>query len=409
MEAHGLRYFKNTDMALYVLLIASLPFFSIRPSGVTLSFPLILLLVIAAYSLISLILKIKYYSNNMAFDSLLLVFILIATIYYVSGGTVDNFALVKSLTYFFVYILLKQLMIGIGYQSLINATTKGIFIGTSLYFILILYATSISGGISSIVNDLSYYGFTLKIYQAISANVLSMDELQSADIMRNSIGEVFSFYFIFIFINNESRNKVIRYNKIIFLWVNLILVLLTFSRRAFFSIATTFFISTSSSKKIFHKSLNIIAFVSVLYVFAFVFSGESRVTNFERDNRLSQYSHVLGEISNKVFLGHGYGAKVTHENKKKYVHNFVLASWYMMGIAGLLIGLTIFLYTVKQYITPIFKNKKNNYSYLLIIPILGMSIGGTVEGMFTLTSWIIYAFYSVIKYFQEQQLKTKDF
>ena len=77
------------------------------------------------------------------------------------------------------------------------------------------------------------------------------------------------------------------------------------------------------------------------------------------------------------------------------MHNFVLAGAMMMGTLGLIVTLWIFLHVVKELVLGMRATTGFQTPLFLIIPILGMMVGSTVEGIFTMTSWVALALHDV--------------
>ena len=114
--------------------------------------------------------------------------------------------------------------------------------------------------------------------------------------------------------------------------------------------------------------------------------------DFTDQARTEQYTEAIQAILDKPLLGHGYGARLSTEN---YVHNFVLAGTMMMGLLGLLITAAILFYVVKSCALGLKARGGIQLPVILIIPILGMLVGSTVEGIFTITSWVAIALHEV--------------
>ena len=67
----------------------------------------------------------------------------------------------------------------------------------------------------------------------------------------------------------------------------------------------------------------------------------------------------------------------------------------MLGVAGLFVALYLYVSLIIQFIVGLAKPRIYNTSTFLIIPILGMTIGATFEGIFTITSWVGISLYLV--------------
>jgi hypothetical protein len=75
------------------------------------------------------------------------------------------------------------------------------------------------------------------------------------------------------------------------------------------------------------------------------------------------------------------------------VHNFIFSSFYTLGIFGLFISCYIFFAIFKNYIK-FYILHRYNLGVFLIIPILGLLVGSTVEGVFTIPEWICLAIFN---------------
>jgi len=130
----------------------------------------------------------------------------------------------------------------------------------------------------------------------------------------------------------------------------------------------------------------------VIYIFIFNLSDESRLTSTIISGRTTQFQLVIDSLSDAVFLGKGYGAKLLLPSlgEEVYIHNFILSNFYMLGIIGLILSLLVFIRLLYQYIKAVI-SPTPDYNLLLLVPLMGILVGGTTEGMFTITAWIILA------------------
>ena len=74
--------------------------------------------------------------------------------------------------------------------------------------------------------------------------------------------------------------------------------------------------------------------------------------------------------------------------------NFIFGSAFSLGLFGFVVSILIMSLLVVGYIKGIVSNDQSRYSYLLLIPILGAMVGSTLEGLFTIVSWIIIALWT---------------
>ena len=110
----------------------------------------------------------------------------------------------------------------------------------------------------------------------------------------------------------------------------------------------------------------------------------------------------IEEILKEPLLGHGLGSKLTEGVKHSiYPHGFILASWFLMGILGLLSSLAIFLTLIVYFVRSsiiLLCDDRINYEFtlasiFLFSPILTLLIRGSVESIFLISDWVSLAIY----------------
>lgn len=385
---------KNVASLLFILLIASLPFFSLRGGSLGLSAPLVIIAIIMIAACFRLIVNLKVRLLFSGFDFLVCAYLLIAffSFIYATDDSSVLFSFLKSVFYFAFYLALKVLLNSSSSDNIEKALLSGVVLGTSLFVLFSFYALLKQGVLSGLINDFSYYGVTFKVFSVFFELLGVEGGIKSADIMRNAIGEVFAFYFIVIYF---SKTRSI-WTKVAYIAFNFILVISMFSRRAFLAMMATIITAPFRGK---NKLLLFgFVFIGTIGLFVIVSSGGivlgGRLMDFSDTSRLTQYIEAIELFSQNPLLGKGFGFKLGGE---KYIHNFVLSSSVMMGVAGLFISMCIFFLVIFNFLEGVIGRSKTLYSYLLIIPILGMTVGSTVEGIFTPISWIALAVYEVHK------------
>jgi len=382
---------RSLIMPVYMVLIASLPFFSIRPESLGISIPLLLLLSLLFISPIVILTRGKIPKIYGDIDIAILLYLLLSLISGLFSDAEDvSTAIMKSYIYYFCYLALKYYF---SYESIDNIkrfTVLGVLLGAVSFLIISIYSIYASGLTTAIFNDLTYWGFTFKVFGSINSVLLSKNEIISADVMRNVIGEVFAFYFIALLF--MTSNKINNANRMIMLGVNTVFVLATFSRRAFFSSLTSLAVYVVKKTKVTPLMLVVYAilFLLLMYFIFFGFLSESRLLTVSDDSRISMYGEALASVDENLLFGIGYAKKL---NGEKYVHNFVLASTYMLGVLGFLLSMYIYGKIMLGYMNGFWRESNNVLSYALIIPIFGMTVGSTVEGIFTPVGWIVLALY----------------
>lgn len=61
----------------------------------------------------------------------------------------------------------------------------------------------------------------------------------------------------------------------------------------------------------------------------------------------------------------------------------------MLGVIGLALSLAITVVIIKSLVVP-FQKRRELYCLLLVIPLIGMAVGATVEGIYTPIGWIVF-------------------
>jgi len=133
-----------------------------------------------------------------------------------------------------------------------------------------------------------------------------------------------------------------------------------------------------------HYKYLLLSLILAGVVFTFIASPfEIRHLTLTDPARLWQYEQAITLFTENPLIGHGYGYKL---DDRQYIHNFILSSAVMLGTMGLVLSFLIFLNVCMK----LYKFKHSTFIFLLI-PIFGMLIGSSTEGLFTITSWIVLA------------------
>lgn len=125
----------------------------------------------------------------------------------------------------------------------------------------------------------------------------------------------------------------------------------------------------------------------------------------ESVSRVSQYQEAIRLIREHPFSGMGVGYKITHEYGTVYVHNFLLSTWLMMGLLGLLAsgaiiaGLLVLLR--KALAGPVgdgrFGSAASQAAALLLFPpLLSLMSRSSVESIFLISDWFLLALFITI-------------
>lgn len=120
-----------------------------------------------------------------------------------------------------------------------------------------------------------------------------------------------------------------------------------------------------------------------------------------QSSRVSQYISAIDVIMKSPFWGHGLGTKIYEGRHYVYPHNFLLASWLMMGISGLFIAAGMLVSLLLELVKSGYKaliNLPNSTQFALapafiIAPIVTLMIRSSIESIFMLSDWISLAIF----------------
>lgn len=385
--------YDKIGIALFSMLIASLPFFSIRNAAFAVSPPLVMLLLITGTVFLRSMLTLQLRLTFSKFDIAVVLYVAVVLINMslVVNAEDARFGLIKTLIYVTSYFCLKQLLQNHSMANIALAVKSGVAIGTCLFLLTAVACLFITGHISAITK-FDYYSLTKNTFISIGSvfGTGKIDDFEGKDIMRNAVAEAFTFYFLCTLIFKFKS----RIANVFILLLNVVLVLCTFSRRAFHSIAVVIFGGSFFDQAGLKRGISMALLVGSVVVGSLLIQeepAESRLADFSGSGRADQYLEALDNFSHSPWLGTGFGSKL---ERGSYVHNFVFGSAAMLGVAGLFIALYLYVFAIAQFIIGLAKPRIYNTSTLLIIPILGMTVGSTFEGLFTITSWIAFILFS---------------
>ena len=385
-------YRTNPSLILYFMLILSLPSFFVRYEYFRGSITLIIFWAIGLFSIFVMLQKGKAANVIGLLEVFIFIYILwFFCIYMVHMNDSAIIPMLKTIMYFFLYLLLKNFIMMNKASNIEICTYHGIVCGIVLFFIIPVYSLYIDGTLFKIFDKITYHHLTFRIYSSINNLLGGNDKFLSKDMMRSALGEVFAFYTIFLMIFFMKNKELFSIKYIPFAIIG---VIICFSRRSLLSTAiSSIIIPLREGDKIITKALLFIFLMFLLYILVFVFAFETRLVDLSDTNNIRKLMIIsaMNGISEYPIFGHGYGIKIFNDY---YVHNFVFSSGYSLGIFGLFISICIFTLVMYYYIKGMISKTNNGYSYLLIIPVLGMLVGSTLEGMYTITSWIIFALYA---------------
>ena len=387
MQARNIYGNNKLDEVLLITLIATLPMFSMRGLTGGMSITVFVFGLILARSMFSIKALQRYMRSADRLDLYILLLIVLALI---SGVVTLNegwtSTLFSATSYFVFFIGLKMHITRLHPESILPVLLIGVKIGLVLYLVIVLYSLS-SVGLA--INGISYWQLTYKVYFSVNS-VFGSEDFTSKSIMRNTIGEAFVLYCLLIYMQMTRGKSFLG----IFLVLTVVLIILTFSRRALvemvIGLACISYLSFSFRD---NKLKVILGFLGVVGLLWFSFSGGLDIENrfSESSNNVGRFAHYnsgIQEISEQFLTGRGYGAKVAGD---KFFHNFFGAYFHMLGVVGFIVALLIYSNIFKRFIGYI--KAKDVLCALAVIPLLGSLVASTVNGIFGPAAWIAIALF----------------
>lgn len=386
-------YRNHPTLVLYAILIASLPLFFVRYEFIPGSISFVVLASIGLLVVAEIILRGKVKKIFGPIEGLILIYlILVSLIFLVHMNESALVPMYKTWVYFVLYLLLKNFLVSINFTHVENATFHGVVGGTLIFFVISALLLFQSGQFLSALGNLSHASLTFKIYAHLNEFLGGMENFTTRNLMRSVVGESFAFYGLFLI------SKIAKYRSLPLLLLYLLeilFVIVSFSRRSLIAVGvSSFFIFFVTSKSIFTKAVIAPIIFMSLGVIVFLITSDSRIFDFSNlgGTRGDMYVLAIDGFLDRPVLGNGYGVKIIDDN---YVHNFILSSAFSLGISGLIVSFLIIGYLIVKYLHAIVQRTGSIYTFFLIIPIIGSMVGSTLEGMFTVTSWIILALWTV--------------
>jgi O-antigen ligase len=203
--------------------------------------------------------------------------------------------------------------------------------------------------------------------------------VSSADVMRSAIGEVFALYGLFLLLFTRRTTK----------WTILLLLVVgtiawaVASRRAGLALVLGFVLLAVRwrRKRVGLQLVGLLAALTIGLTVLPAYLG--RFAQLGSSQRLEQFARALRLIAERPFTGHGFASQIDD----RYVHNILLGSWYMLGILGLALAVWLVghlaLHTLRSA-----DRRSPAVGVLLLIPLIGVSVGSTTEGTFTIVGWV---------------------
>ncbi len=294
------------------------------------------------------------------------------------------------------------------------------FVGFTSIILLIFYSQGLSLGgelMSAIISQNSQY-ITYKFLPLLfKFNFFTSEIVEDWTNSRNILALSLSLSFV---CNLAFKKKgVLMYSVII---INALCILITLSRSGQLYLLMTglyiFLFVISKSKR---WLILLLIPVSIVYLSTKSVSNNvllERYVAVEEESRLKMYHKTIVDIFKSPLIGYGIGATITYEigngiTKSPFVHNFILGSWFVGGIIGLLLSMTYcYLFLRMIYYNHLFfkrayKNRKQErmISVISVLPLfvfLRMMIGGNY-GNSSMIGWAALSIYLVtVLYCKEQ-------
>ena len=395
----------NTTQFIVFLLIATLPYFSLRKLTYGISPTLVLFVIICILAACKIFIKgkIPKIYNNIDF-SITIYLILLFSLAPFSDSSTAFTVVWKSIFYFLCYLSLKININNVPRKSLEKTIFIGMMFGTTTLLLLSIVALVSAGKTTVLFSKINYWDFTFQIYKSIH-DLFTYDNteaLRGYDLMRTTMSETFTFYLVIAACFAVQTKKVSGW---FFVVVNTTLVLLMFSRRYFSLIllaAIVLTIKSLSKRPVIAFIFSAIIITSGIFVFSTLLK-DSRLLDTNIESRMSQVSAITSSTISEVLTGRGVGTKT---DQQKYIHNFIASSFYTAGLPGLITSMFVFLTIVFAYL----KSKKVLRAHIgycaMLMPFTAMLVGSTSEGILSPVSWIILALFCVSQINESQKIKT---
>lgn len=382
----------NIHVLALLLLLCSFPYFPLRYTPFNLGITHFAISLCIALG-VSLQFRKKTYRLNL-FDKALIVFLLIEGIYCVILPQ-ERAVLVflKSALYALGYFSIKNICIHLGSSVVQKTLVRGSILSVVCFSILVVFCMFIFPSNHHRL-DFNFSGITLTAYQSLSNLFGYEHKMATFELQRTTVVNGFVFYFIVIL---QWKPKVV-FPKIICQIFTLFTVLCLFSRRATLLLVISFAVYARelAKTKPIAATVQFLGLLLCIYIFLFYISDNTHVRAIYLDARTFQMSYVVENLSWTNLLGHGLGAQVPSTQGSegyKYIHNFLISSFYMMGILGFLAALSLFVPIGVYYVGGLLNNSGLLYPQLLLIPLMGLLVGSSIEGIMSPVSWTAIAVY----------------
>jgi O-antigen ligase len=289
-------------------------------------------------------------------------------------------AITKSVAYWGSFVCLAIVLRDVPRALLARACVSGVVAGTVLFGAAAAWVIG-SGQVS--IRALSpssiYWDLTFPIYRGLLTSAGGLDDVSSADVMRSAIGEVFALYGLVLLLFTKRTTR----------WTILLLIVVgaiawaVASRRAGLALVVGFVLLAVRWRRK-RVGLQLVALLAALTIGLTVLPAYlGRFAQLGSSQRLEQFGRTVALIAERPLFGYGFASQVDD----RYVHNILLGSWYMLGLLGLALAIWLVGYFAIHTLRAADRSAPA-VGVLLLIPLIGVSVGSTTEGTFTIVGWV---------------------
>jgi O-antigen ligase len=296
-------------------------------------------------------------------------------------------ALAKSLSYWVTFVAMGVLLHGVPLGVVKRACVVGVASGVLLFLgAAVLMIVSGQADLGSLSPNSIYWDLAFPVYRGLLTSAGGLEDVRSADVMRSAVGEVFALYGLLVLISFRRATAF----SIALLVLSATIAWAIASRRAGLALLIGFLLLSVRWRRrtVGVQILALLGLVSTAA--AIVPSYLGRFGDLSSTQRLDRLRVAMDRIASSPFSGHGYASQIDGQ----YVHNIVVGSWYMLGILGLALAMWLVAYLLTRAVQAA-DRRTPEAGVLLLIPFLGVLVGSTVEGTFTVVGWVSILVWSI--------------
>ena len=384
-----LKGYSISNMLLFCL-VATLPFYNITFLDFELTLTVILFASIILVSSLDVVVR-GGVNKPLSFAVLHFCFLMLAAIstVWIVQDTANN-ALLKSVFYSVAFLAMIRGASRDSRFKTLSIVLRGASVGVIFYFIISGLALIYTGNVFSIFSSFSVNGFSVELYRSVDLLFGGDGVFHRSELRRNAMAEIFAFTCLVPLVFSEY----IKPSKLDFFasGLSFFALLATFSRRGLITVVLVVLIvlTLRDGKKLVTAAVGVVLGV-ILYITFTVLESQNRFVFGGELSRINQYKEAYSGFMDNIVFGLGYAAKVDNSSPfgGVYTHNYWIGNAYMLGVIGLALSLAITVVIIKSLVVP-FQKRRELYCLLLVIPLIGMAVGATVEGIYTPIGWIVF-------------------